>query len=238
MLAPKRQHQVFLISLLRCGAEVEVGGVGLEYVRNQTSKTETDSLLQFILDVWLMTEMCYISFNWVWTCLIRPLWLSVSLYLEISKGDEISTEWLIKEPSIVCVKKWNESLVEIPKEIRRVLWRPCTLALVYKEMWDTGFPGGTSGKEPTCQCRRCKRHGFDPWVGKILWKRSWQPTPVFLPKEFHGPRSLASYTVHGIPKSWTWLKPLSMHVALITFSVVHYSFSKVFHLFKQKFYVH
>ena len=30
-----------------------------------------------------------------------------------------------------------------------------------------GFPGGTSGKEPTCQGRRCKRHGFDPWVGKI-----------------------------------------------------------------------
>ena len=51
VLAPKRQHQVFVISLLRCGAEVQEGGVGVEYVRNQTSKTETDSLLQFILDV-------------------------------------------------------------------------------------------------------------------------------------------------------------------------------------------
>ena len=30
-----------------------------------------------------------------------------------------------------------------------------------------GFPGGASGKEPTCQCRRCKRRGFDSWVGKI-----------------------------------------------------------------------
>ena len=39
----------------------------------------------------------------------------------------------------------------------------------------------TSGKEPTCQCRRRKRHGFDPWVGKIPWRRAWQPTPVFLP---------------------------------------------------------
>ena len=29
------------------------------------------------------------------------------------------------------------------------------------------FPGGTSGKEPTCQCKRHKRRGFDPWVGKI-----------------------------------------------------------------------
>ena len=37
---------------------------------------------------------------------------------------------------------------------------------------------GLSGKESACQCRR---HGFDPWVGKILWRRKWQPTPVFLP---------------------------------------------------------
>ena len=42
-----------------------------------------------------------------------------------------------------------------------------------------GFPGNASGKEPTCQWR-CKRCGFDPWVGKILWRRAWQPTPVFL----------------------------------------------------------
>ena len=33
-----------------------------------------------------------------------------------------------------------------------------------------GFPGGTSDKEPACQCRGCKRHGFDPWVGKIPWR--------------------------------------------------------------------
>ena len=44
-----------------------------------------------------------------------------------------------------------------------------------------GFPGGTSGKELACQCRRHKRHGFHPWVGKILWRREGQPTPVFLP---------------------------------------------------------
>ena len=46
-----------------------------------------------------------------------------------------------------------------------------------------GFPGGASGKEPACQCRRCKRRGFDPWVGRIPWRRAWQPTPVFLPGE-------------------------------------------------------
>ena len=34
-----------------------------------------------------------------------------------------------------------------------------------------GFPGGASGKESTCQCRRHKRRGFNPWVRKIPWKR-------------------------------------------------------------------
>ena len=42
------------------------------------------------------------------------------------------------------------------------------------------FTGGASGKESTCQCRRHKRCGFNPWVRKIPWRRKWQPTPVFL----------------------------------------------------------
>ena len=39
-----------------------------------------------------------------------------------------------------------------------------------------GFPGGASGKEPTCPCRR---RSLNPWVGKMPWRRAWQPTPVF-----------------------------------------------------------
>ena len=35
--------------------------------------------------------------------------------------------------------------------------------------------------------------GFDPWVGKIAWRREWLPTPVFWPEEFHGQRSLVGY---------------------------------------------
>ena len=60
-----------------------------------------------------------------------------------------------------------------------------------------GFPGGASGKEPACQCRRFKRHGFDPWVGKIPWRRAWQFTPVFLPGESHGQKSLVGYSPEG-----------------------------------------
>ena len=56
-----------------------------------------------------------------------------------------------------------------------------------------GFPGDTNGKQSGCQFRRHKRCGFDSWVRKIPWKREWPPTPVFLPKEFHGQRSLVGY---------------------------------------------
>ena len=62
-------------------------------------------------------------------------------------------------------------------------------------MW--GLPGGASGKEPACQCGRRKRQGFDPWVGKIPWRRAWQPTPLFWPGESHGQRSLVSYSPYG-----------------------------------------
>ena len=56
-----------------------------------------------------------------------------------------------------------------------------------------GFPGGASGKEPAFQCRRHRRLRFDPWVGKIPWRRAWQPTLLFLPGESHGWRSLVDY---------------------------------------------
>jgi len=47
----------------------------------------------------------------------------------------------------------------------------------------SGLPWQLSGKEFTCQCRRC---GLDPWVGKVPWRRKWQPTPVFLPGKSQG----------------------------------------------------
>ena len=61
----------------------------------------------------------------------------------------------------------------------------------------TGFPGGASDKEPACQFRSHKRRGFDLWARKIPWRRKWQLTPVFLPGEPHGQRSLAGYSPWG-----------------------------------------
>ena len=89
-----------------------------------------------------------------------------------------------------------------------VLWAGDTPRASYKEtlclakashqLALPGFPWWLF-PESTCQCRRRKRCEFDPWVGKIPWRRAWQPTPVFLPGESYGQRSLVAYRVR---KSW------------------------------------
>ena len=63
---------------------------------------------------------------------------------------------------------------------------------------------------------RCKRYGFNLWVGKIPWRRAWQFTPVFLPGESHGQRSLVHYSPQGHKKSRTGLKPLSKHARVVS----------------------
>ena len=56
------------------------------------------------------------------------------------------------------------------------------------------FPGGLDDKRICLQCRRPR---FDPWAGKIPWGTKWLPTPVFVPEEFHGQRSLEGYSPWG-----------------------------------------
>ena len=63
--------------------------------------------------------------------------------------------------------------------------------------------GGARGKEPACQRRRRKRRRFNPWVGKISWRRARQPTPAFLPGEPHGQRSLVGHSAWGRTESDT-----------------------------------
>ena len=60
--------------------------------------------------------------------------------------------------------------------------------------WKFGFPRWHSGKESACQC---KRHGLNPSVGKIPWRRKWQPNPILLFGKSHGQRSLAGYSSWG-----------------------------------------
>ena len=66
-----------------------------------------------------------------------------------------------------------------------------------------GFPRWCRGKESACQCRMHKRLGFHPSVRRILWRRKWQLTPVFLPGKFYGQRNLVSYSPWGCKEAVT-----------------------------------
>ena len=69
-----------------------------------------------------------------------------------------------------------------------------TRCKLYMLKGDKGLLQWLISKKPACQGRRRK---FSLWVGKIPWRRKWQPTPVFLPGEFHGQRSPAGYSPWG-----------------------------------------
>ena len=59
---------------------------------------------------------------------------------------------------------------------------------------------------------------FDAWGGKISWRRAWQPTPIFLPGESHGQRSLVGYSPWGLRESGTTIETehwCSLHTASI-----------------------
>ena len=74
--------------------------------------------------------------------------------------------WKTSPNSRRCCRKFNRESLNVIVNINQKINR-----LIYVYIY-TGFPGGTRGKEPVCQCRRHKRHEFDPWVGKIPWRRT------------------------------------------------------------------
>ena len=68
-------------------------------------------------------------------------------------------------------------------------------------------------------CLQCRRPRFNPWVGRIPWRRKWQPTPVFLPGKSHGQRSLAGYSPWGCQRAGHALltEPAYMQCIIHTF---------------------
>ena len=111
---------------------------------------------------------------------LTPLYFLASVPSRVISKSSMLRGYLIHQ----CMKKKKQQKTQ---EVR-------TCNYCYRSLDREGFPGGTVVKEPTCHFRRRKRHGFDPWVGKIRWRRKWQPTPGFLPEKPHGQRSLAGYS--------------------------------------------
>ena len=113
------------------------------------------------------------------------------------------------------MQKLRTEVCVVPKSLLLVLNRKskypykiktCPLIFFDTESY-LGFPGGISGKESACQCRRCKRCWFYPWVRKIPWSRKWQPSLVFLPGKSQGQRSLVVYSPWE--NNLTYLKPVN-----------------------------
>ena len=95
------------------------------------------------------------------------------------------------------------------KAIKNIQWGKKSLQQMLLGKWDSyleknqsgllchTIPRWCRGKESACQCRRRKRHRFNPWVRKIHWNRKWQPTPVCLPGKSHRQRTLVGYRPQG-----------------------------------------
>ena len=130
-------------------------------------------------------------------------------------------------------RKWK---LTVPKTIKKMLVRPpmtnfpfssCPQSLpasgsfpmsqlfawgVYIYIYK-GFPGGASGNKPSYQCRRHKSCAFDPWVGKIPWRRGHGNPLHYFCLENPMDREAWWATVHGVTQSWThWLKWLSTYI--------------------------
>ena len=92
--------------------------------------------------------------------------------------------------------------------------KPLIFNLIHEVCHLGGFPGGTSSKEPTCQCRREKRRGFNPWVRKSPGQGHGNPLQYSC---LENPMDRGAWwaTVHGVTKSWTQLKPHGMHTHAI-----------------------
>ena len=91
----------------------------------------------------------------------------------------------------------------------------------------TGRRGGTSDEEPACQCRRHKRRGFNPWVGKIPWRRACHPSPIFLPGESpwtEEPSGLQSMGSQRVRHNWSILGPRSAPFTTIAPGISQISF--------------
>ena len=122
----------------------------------------------------------------LWKYIIISVWLFCLL---------ISLRMCVEGPSPPSTVCFSFS----PCIIREPCWKRSLKAVLNKQ----GLPGSSSIKESACQCRRCERLRFDPWAGKITWRRAWRHTPVLSPGESHGQRSLAGCSPWGHRESDT-----------------------------------
>ena len=98
------------------------------------------------------------------------------------------------QPMFVMYQYYKINNDSLPKLLPFSSNPPCSLHHYSPSNTGVRLPRWLSGEESACQCRRCRRCGFDLWVRKIPWSRKWQPTAIFLPGKSHGQRRLVVYS--------------------------------------------
>ena len=137
---------------------------------------------------WLFTFNCYRYFSrtkaFLYTCITERVSIDLVTLFTIPF---IFRSSLFPQTRFLCV-------------LFCVIQDPFQVHILHLAIMFPGLPRWLSGKEPSCQCRR---RGFHLWVGKIPWRRKWQPTPVFLPGKSHGQRRWTGYGPWGHKESDT-----------------------------------
>ena len=117
----------------------------------------------------------WVGYDWVTS-------LSLFTFMHWRKKWQLTPVFLLGEPQRLENLRdrgtWWAAVYGVTQSRTRLKRLSSNSSIVY-----IGFPGSASGKEPACQSRRHKRHRFDPWVRNIPWRRAWQPTPAFSPRE-------------------------------------------------------
>ena len=130
---------------------------------------------------------------------------------EYRNGNQLQYSWL-ENP--MDGGAWKAAVHEVAKSQTRLKrLGSSSIESVNRYLLCNHVYGMWSGKEPACQCRRHKRHGFDPWVGKIPWRRKWQSTPALLTGKSHGWRSLIGYSPWG--RKELDMTPLSLSLSCL-----------------------
>ena len=120
--------------------------------------------------------------------------------------------WGCKELEMTERLNWTELRNQL--SVKLLLWDLLSQVLPH-----LGFPEGSMGKESARQCRRRRRHSFNLWIRKIPWRWAWLSTPVFLPEESHGQRSLVGYSPWGHKES-DMTERLCMYAPFFMFNLV------------------
>ena len=120
--------------------------------------------------------------------------LFIKLHCDEKKKEQIlwTKKVLAQEGADICVSDSHHYIAKT-QHCKALIFQFKNNSKQIKAYLELGFPGGVSGKEPACQCRKIRNTGSIS-IRKIPWRRKWQSTPVFLSGESHGQKSLPSYS--------------------------------------------